>query len=229
MSRTFVLVALLVAVTALILWVSGGASNLFAAAGDSPGLLFNLTLLVVVLTSVVLRWRGSISEALSYGLIWVAVFLALIVGYSYRDDFKGIWQRIAGEVNPAAAIQRSDAEVVLRRADDGHFHADVEVNGATIRMLADTGATAIALSESDARRAGIDVDSLNYTMIVSTANGETTAAPVTLREVRIGSIVRRDVRAAVSRGLTSGSLLGMSFFNTLSRFTIEADELVLKD
>ena len=229
MNRTFVLVALLVAVTALILWVAGGASNLFSVAGSSPALVFNLTLLVLVLTSVVLRWRGSISEALSYGLIWVAVFLALIVGYSYRDDVNGLWQRVTGEINPAAPIQRSDAEVVLRRADDGHFHADVEVNGISIRMLADTGATMIALSAADARRAGIDVNNLSYTMMVSTANGDTTAAPITLREVRIGSIVRRNVQAAVTQGLDGGSLLGMSFFNTLSRFTIEADELVLKD
>ena len=229
MNRTFVLVAIFIAVTALILWAAGGAGNLFSAAGGSPGLLYNLILLAMVLSSVVLRWRGSINEALSYGLIWVAIFLALIVGYSYRDDFKGIWQRVAGEVNPAAPIQRTDAEVVLRRADDGHFHADVEVNGVSIRMLADTGATQIALSETDARNAGIDVAGLSFTMIVSTANGDTTAAPVTLREVKIGSIVRHDVKAAVSRGLTGGSLLGMSFFNTLSRFTIEADELVLKD
>ncbi|MBP6013285.1 MAG: TIGR02281 family clan AA aspartic protease [Alphaproteobacteria bacterium] len=228
MNRVFVLVAILVAVTALIIWVAGGAGQVFSAAGSSPALLYNLVLLGLVLTSVVLRWRGSISEALQYSLIWLALFAALIVGYSYRDDFKSVWQRVAGEVSPASPMQRSDAEVVLRRTADGHFRADVDVNGVSIRMLADTGATSIALSESDARRAGIDVDQLQYTMIVSTANGDAQAAPVTLREVRVGSIVRRDVKAAVSRGL-SGSLLGMSFFNTLSRFTIEADELVLKD
>lgn len=228
MNRVFVLVALLVAVTALIIWVAGGAGPVFSAAGGSPALLYNLVLLGLVLTSVVLRWRGSISEALQYSLIWAALFAALIVGYSYRDDFKSVWQRVAGELSPASPMQRSDGEVVLRRTDDGHFHADVDVNGVSIRMLADTGATSIALSESDARRAGIDVDQLQYTMTVFTANGDTQAAPVTLREVRVGSIVRHDVKASVSRGL-SGSLLGMSFFNTLSRFTIEADELVLKD
>jgi predicted aspartyl protease len=44
----------------------------------------------------------------------------------------------------------------------------------------------------------------------------------------VGSIVRRDVKAVVTRGLR-GALLGMSFFNSLSKVSIESDELVLKD
>ena len=108
------------------------------------------------------------------------------------------------------------------------YVADVALNGTTIRMLADTGASMVVLSEADAERAGLDPEGLDYTMVVSTANGQAMAAPVTIDEVRVGSIVRNDVRAAVTRGL-SGSLLGMSFFTTLSKFAIESDELVLKD
>ena len=63
---------------------------------------------------------------------------------------------------------------------------------------------------------------------LSTANGTAQAAFVELDEVRVGSIVRRDVKAVVTRGL-SGALLGMSFFNTLSKVSMESDELVLKD
>jgi aspartyl protease family protein len=63
---------------------------------------------------------------------------------------------------------------------------------------------------------------------VSTANGQAAAAEVRLDEVRVGSIVRQDVRAMVSRGL-SGSLLGMSFFSSLSRVAMESDELILED
>jgi aspartyl protease family protein len=131
-------------------------------------------------------------------------------------------------VNPALPQQRSTGEVVLRRADNGHFYADVEVNGATIRMMADTGASLIALSADDAESAGIDVDQLDFIFVVSTANGQAAAAEVRLDEVRVGSIVRQDVRAMVSRGL-SGSLLGMSFFSSLSRVAMESDELILED
>src|SRR5688500_2881518 len=50
----------------------------------------------------------------------------------------------------------SDA-IVLDREYNGHFYADVQINGSPIRVLVDTGATGIALSRSDAQRAGIAV------------------------------------------------------------------------
>src|SRR4051794_39097119 len=48
-----------------------------------------------------------------------------------------------------------DGAIELKREQNGHFYADVEINGTPIRMLIDTGATGIALSRDDARRAGI--------------------------------------------------------------------------
>ena len=126
------------------------------------------------------------------------------------------------------AAARSTAEVVLPRAGDGHFYVEADINGSTVRMLADTGASAIVLSTEDAERAGISVDQLDFTFAVSTANGQAAAAEVDLDEVRVGSIVRRDVRAIVTRGLPV-SLLGMSFFNSLSTVAMEANELVLRD
>jgi aspartyl protease family protein len=95
-------------------------------------------------------------------------------------------------------------------------------------MLVDTGATMIALDPADATRAGINVDALSFDSVVSTANGPAAAAGVRLSEVRVGSIVRKDVRASVSRGLT-GSLLGLSFLDRLSKYSSEADQLVLQD
>jgi aspartyl protease family protein len=229
MNRVIVLLVLLIAITALILWVAGGSTG--AAVGTDQGgasLLYNVVALVVVLSALVLGWRGTGSEALRYSLIWIGILFVLVLGYSYRNDLSPVWDRVAGEVNPALPQERSQGEVVLRRADDGHFYADVDVNGSTIRMLADTGASTIALSADDAERAGIDVDQLDFIFTISTANGQGTAAQIDLDEVRVGSIVRRDVRAMVTRGLSS-SLLGMSFFNTLSKVAIESDELVLED
>jgi aspartyl protease family protein len=149
-----------------------------------------------------------------------AIVVALAVGI----------QPPAGEVGPRSSTRQKAAstEVVLPRAGDGHFYVEADVNGSTIRMLADTGASVIALSVEDAERAGIDVDQLDFTSMVSTANGQAAVAHVDIDEVRVGSIVRRDVRAIVARGLP-GSLLGMSFFGTLSAVAMESDELVLRD
>lgn len=228
MNRVFVLVAALVAVTALIVWVAAGSGHVFGTDQGSASFAYSIALLVLLMSSLILGWRGSASQALRYAFIWIAVGFGLVVVYAYRDDLAPFWQRVAGEVNPAMPVQRAGAEVVLRRAEDGHFYVDTDINGTSIRMLADTGASMVVLSEADAERAGLDPDQLDYTLPVSTANGQARAAEVTLDEVRVGSIVRRDVRAAVAKGL-SGSLLGMSFFRTLSQVAMESDELVLKD
>ena len=228
MNRVVVLVIVLIAITGLVVWVAAGSGHSFGTDQGSANFAYSVTMLVLVATSLVLGWRGSASLALRHAIVWIAIGFALVVVYSYRGEFNSVWQRVAGEVNPAMPVQRSDAEVVLRAADDGHFYADAEINGTSIRMLADTGASMVVLSEADAERAGINVGDLNFTLVVSTANGQANAAEVTLDEVRIGSIVRQDVRAAVSRGL-SGSLLGMSFFQTLSKVSIESNELALKD
>ena len=180
------------------------------------------------MSSVILRWRGSLSSAAANGAIWLVVFFALVLGYSYRQDFAGVWSRVTGEINPAMAEQRSPTELVLRKASDGHFYADVEINGKEIRMLADTGASTVVLSEADAQAAGIDTSGLAFNLTVSTANGEASAARIKLDELRVGSIVRHDVTAAgVARPVRLASR--HEFLFTLSRFEMNHDELVLAD
>jgi aspartyl protease family protein len=228
MTRVLILVAALLGVTVLVVWLASGNSHVFGSTESHASLIYSVVLLVTVLSSVILRWRGTITQALSYGVIWGAVFFALILGYSYKDDFKAVWARVTGEINPAMAQENSAGQLELRKASDGHFYADVDVNGRTIRMLADTGASSVVLSESDANTAGIDTSNLTYDMFVDTANGQANAARVTIDELRVGSIVRHGVRAAVTRNM-EGSLLGMSFFTTLSRFEMSGDKLVLVD
>jgi aspartyl protease family protein len=225
MNRQTALVVALIALGLLIVWL---ASRGTLTSDDYIQLIASGLVLAVIMGSAVLNWQGSLSDAARHTLVWVGLFFALILGYSYRAEVTHAWQRVAGELNPSMPVQRSGSEVVLRRAGDGHFFADVALNGTTIRMLADTGATTIALSEADAARAGIDVATLQYIFVVETANGQAPAAEVTIREVRLGSIVRTNLRAMVGKNLGS-PLLGMNFFNTLSKFSIESNELVLRD
>src|SRR6266496_3012552 len=52
-------------------------------------------------------------------------------------------------------VPPNDGALEIQRSDNGHFYADVDVNGTKVNMLIDTGATGIALSREDARSAGI--------------------------------------------------------------------------
>jgi aspartyl protease family protein len=53
---------------------------------------------------------------------------------------------------------------------------------------------------------------------------------VTLERIAVGGIARRNVRAFVAeRGALQGSLLGMSFLETLSRYSVAGDRLEMAD
>jgi aspartyl protease family protein len=109
----------------------------------------------------------------------------LVALYAYRDELMPIAARVVGELLPGSAmtVEQSTGgltEVRIRKRLDGHFTAHVEVNGATISMIVDTGASSIVLRPQDAKKAGIDVKSFAYRVPVLTANGRTLAARVRL-------------------------------------------------
>jgi aspartyl protease family protein len=101
----------------------------------------------------------------------------------------------------------SGRELVLQRRGDGHFYADVEVNGVPISMLVDTGASGVALSAEDARRAGIATSIGMHDVIGEGASGQVHGDIVTIERIRLGGIEQSAVPAAVLKG-GSTSLLG---------------------
>jgi aspartyl protease family protein len=111
----------------------------------------------------------------------------------------------------------------------GHFTVHPSVDGRRVRMLVDTGASVIALSHDDAAAIGVRPFPSDYKHRVHTANGVVMAAPVRLREVRVGEIVVRDVEALVlPAGRLGVSLLGMSFLRQLKGFEIGQGRLTLR-
>jgi aspartyl protease family protein len=120
--------------------------------------------------------------------------------------------------------------VELRAGNHGHYFASAEINGRSIDVLVDSGASIVALTYEDAQRAGVGVRDSDYTHRVSTANGLAKVAPVTLDRVSIGDITVRNVQAAVSEpGKLGTSLLGMSFLGRLQQIDIRSGVLVLKE
>ncbi len=111
---------------------------------------------------------------------------------------------------------------------DGHFWTNARVNNGVINFLVDTGASTVALTPEDARRAGIDLDSLDYNVPVSTAAGQNVAAAVQLKSISVGPVTLRNVRAIVVPEGLSTSLLGMSFLGQLQKVEATPHALILR-
>jgi aspartyl protease family protein len=122
----------------------------------------------------------------------------------------------------------SPAAPAIRKARDGHFWAEGRVNGAPVRFLVDTGASAVALTAADARRLGLEPSQLTYGHQVDTANGPARAAAVTLDAVSVGGATLTDVDALVIEHGLDASLLGMSYLGRLSRIEATPTALVLR-
>lgn len=135
----------------------------------------------------------------------------------------------AVEAQPRSGAMTLGRSVTLRADAAGHFRADTEIEGRIIPMLVDTGASVVALRPEDARTVGLSPMPSDYTVAISTANGVTKAADVRIRELRIGGIAVRDVRAVVMQpGLLGQSLLGMSFLKALGRVQMGAREMTIE-
>ncbi len=106
--------------------------------------------------------------------------------------------------------------VTLRADRRGHYVTDGLVEGRRVEFMVDTGASVIALRESDANRLGVRPAPRDYSVAVSTANGVVKAAPVEVGRVEIGGISVRQVRAVVLPDQAlSHNLLGMSFLSRI--------------
>lgn len=122
----------------------------------------------------------------------------------------------------------SDLEYVIQAGAGGHFVVEAVVNGAPVTFLVDTGASHVVLTMEDAERVGFRPESLRFTERFASANGEVRAAPVVLRELRVGQFSVFDMPASVNEAPLRVSLLGMSFLRRLHGYGVEDGRLILR-
>lgn len=120
-----------------------------------------------------------------------------------------------------------DGSVELSRAGDGHFYADVRINGAPIRMMIDTGASGIALTREDAQMAGLATSIGMSDVVGEGASGEVHGQWVRLDRVELGPLSANGLDAAILDG-GQQSLLGQSFLRKFGKVQIEDDKMVLR-
>jgi len=131
---------------------------------------------------------------------------------------------------PAPSQMQLNTMTEIKGGTNGHYVVDADINNQRIRVLVDTGASAVALSYEDAELVGLHPNLLEFNVPVSTANGVEKAARAKLSRVEIDGVKVEDVDALVApRGALSGTLLGMSFLSRLSSFQSENGVLTLKN
>ncbi|GAA6178848.1 TIGR02281 family clan AA aspartic protease [Shimia sp. NS0008-38b] len=183
-------------------------------------LAYLLLLLVMVLIWYVSSGRLNLGQTLRHAAIWALIFLGGIA-------FVGLWEDIRSTVRPMQSVLADEGRIEIPRDQDGHFYAQLDINGASVTFVVDTGATDIVLTQSDARRVGLDPDNLPYFGRAMTANGEVRTAPVWLEQITFGGFHDTDVRASVNEGEMFQSLLGMSYLQLFEQITIAGNTLIL--
>lgn len=162
---------------------------------------------------VIVEFRQRMGQALRMAMAWGLIFVGVMAGY-------GLWSDIRLDVMPQQMVSEAGA-IEVPRASDGHYYLTLSINRTPVRFMVDTGASGMVLGDEDARRLGIEPESLMYLGEARTANGVVRTARVTLPEVELGPFLNRDFRAYVTEGEMPGSLLGMDY---LGQFRMEFAE-----
>ena len=164
--------------------------------------------------------------------------IAVIAGVCVIGSVIAVRQLDSGAAPQAPAIAAAviaDApagrggEVRLSAGANHQFFVTAAVNGRASSFLVDTGASFVALRDSEARAANLYVSWADYKHPVRTANGETKAALIEIDVVEIDNIRVEKVQAFIlPDDQLAMNLLGMSFLSKLESVEARGRELVLR-
>ena len=215
---------------AVVVMASGNGQSTIGdlTTGDFASLLVSVAWLVVITGVLIALFRDRLTKALEAAVLWIVIALLLMLGYTYRFQLHDIADQVMAELVPGR-IADSGRTVALARAQSSDFQITTDINGHSIPMILDTGASSVVLTNEAAKAVGLPVEVIKYTVNIATANGHTKSAEVTLDRVAVGSIVERAVPALIAQpGQLKTSLLGMSFLNRLQSWEVRGDKLVLR-
>ena len=74
--------------------------------GDFGSLVYKIVLLVFLGSAVLILFRERLAQALLAAVLWVALALVLVVGYTYRFELRDVADRVMAEVVPGHVIMR---------------------------------------------------------------------------------------------------------------------------
>ncbi len=117
------------------------------------------------------------------------------------------------------------AELILKRSGDGHYVFPGTINGQSVSLLLDTGATLVSVPAHLADKLELTAGAYQQSI---TANGTVVTRTTRIDALAFGPFVLRNVQASLNPGMASDQvLLGMSVLKHLE-FTQRGDTLVLR-
>jgi aspartyl protease family protein len=145
-------------------------------------------------------------------MTWILILVMLTYGFnSYLESKR----------NPngaLVALEEGSGALTLLADRRGQYHAPGRINGRTVGLILDTGATYVSLPETLASELNLPIEGKSF---AQTANGTIAVKMTTLESVQIGSIKMEQVPAMISPGLEGDVLLGMSFLKHLELVQID--------
>lgn len=172
-----------------------------------------------------------------------AFAVALAIGWTLPDMFSnnakdsqhlnGAEVAIAGGENAKRRMWKGQDgwtysdRMVLKRQEDGHFYANVKINGKSIRFLVDTGASEIALTGEDAKALGYKWSKRDLKPVGRGVSGVVRGVNVRIDEMQLAGFRSSNVRASIIPNGLDISLLGQNFLQTVPEVKITSDNLVL--
>ncbi len=149
--RAWLVLALLVGVGAFLLLRSD--PDLFSGLGTGEilSIIAGLLLAALYIVSLINDGQTRLMQALRYVVVWLAIGFSLIAGYSYREEISAVVSRVGGELMPSGQVvsvdtgDEGETAVRVRRRLDGHFAVRASVNGQSMTLMVDTGASSVVL------------------------------------------------------------------------------------
>ncbi len=121
--------------------------------------------------------------------------------------------------------QQGSVEVVLQANPQHHYRVNGEINGQTVPLLLDTGATDVVLPARLAQQLGLERGAKRY---ATTANGTVATYATTIKQLNIGQIQLDNVAASINPSMDENLvLLGMSALKRIE-FSHQGDNLILR-
>lgn len=194
---------------------------------DGPSLIWGVVCILLLMSSLAAR-RLPLGYVAKAAFAWIAIFAALFAIFSFRFEFKAVWERVKADISGTAGQSVSGEDITIRRQDDGHYWLQVDVNGKPVRFMIDSGATTTAVNADTARETGIQVDSNGYPVFLNTANGSVAAQRGVIVSLKIGTHEIGQHNVVVSESFGDTNVLGMNFLDSMQSWKVEANVMTFK-